>query len=101
MPYIVLNENESAALLKPQKGQGGFQSLMRRLQGQYRAGTQELRISEDDLADVQNYAFDYNQGGWENDLKAIFARHYGPNLGREPLTNDPAEQDEQGDLPRE
>jgi len=69
--YIVLNEDERATLLKRQKGTGGFQSLMRRLQAQYRNGTQELLVTDDDLTDVQSYAFDYKQGGWENDLKTI------------------------------
>jgi hypothetical protein len=44
---------------------------MRRLQAQYRNGTQELLVTDDDLTDVQSYAFDYKQGGWENDLKTI------------------------------
>jgi hypothetical protein len=81
--YIVLNEDEIARLLKPQKGTGGFQSLMRRLQSQYRKGTQELLVTDEDLADIQSYAFDYKQGGWEDDLKAIFERHFGSKLGRE------------------
>ena len=35
------------------------------------------------VADIQSYAFDYKQGGWENDLKAVFERHFGSKLGRE------------------
>ena len=81
--YIVLNDDEIARLLKRQKGTGGFQSLMRRLQGQYRQGTQELLVTDEDLSAIQSYAFDYKQGGWEDDLKGIFERHFGPNLGRE------------------
>ena len=77
--YIVLNEDEIGKLVKPQKGTGGFQSLMRRLQGQYRKGTQELLVTDEDLSDIQKYAFDYKQGGWEDDLKTIFERHVGPN----------------------
>jgi hypothetical protein len=80
--FLVLNEGEIAALRKQVKGQGGFQSLMRRLQGQYRPGTSELRIEDDDVEQIQHYAFDYEQGGWEDDLMAIFSRHLGPTLGR-------------------
>lgn len=38
---------------------------MRRLQRQYRKGTQELLITDEDLEDIPKYAFDYEQGGWE------------------------------------
>jgi hypothetical protein len=82
--YFVLNPSEEAALLKPQKGTGGFQSFMRRLQKAYRRPTQELPISAEDIEQMQRYAFDYAQGGWETDLRAIFSRHLGPTLGREP-----------------
>lgn len=81
--YFVLNEQEEACLLKPQRGKGGFQSFMRGLQGSYRRGSQELPTPTDDQVDqIQRYAFDYGQGTWEEDLKTIFARHLGPNLGR-------------------
>jgi hypothetical protein len=81
--FLVLDEQEEAYLLKPQNGQGGFQTFMRRLQKAYRRASQELPITDDDIDQAQRYAFDYDQGGWENDLKAILARHLGPHLGRE------------------
>ncbi len=80
--FLVLNESEIAALRKRVNGRGGFQNLMRRLQSGYRSGTQELPISDDDIGQIQHYAFDYEQGGWESDLLAIFSRHLGPTLGR-------------------
>jgi hypothetical protein len=80
--FLVLKEQEISLLMKPVKGQGGFQSLMRRLQKQFRTGTSELRIELGDIEQIQHYAFDYEQGGWEDDLLAIFERHLGPNLGR-------------------
>lgn len=81
--FLVLNDDEAGALRKPVRGKGGFQSLMRRLQGQYRAGTSELLIEDEDIEQIQHYAFDYAQGGWEDNLLAIFGRHLGPTLGRE------------------
>ena len=82
--YFVLNPAEEAALLKTVRGVGGFQSLMRRLQKSYRRGSNELPIPSDhDTELIQRYAFDYEQGGFEEDLMAIFARHLGPTLGRE------------------
>ena len=81
--YYVLNEVEEARLLKPQKGQGGFQSFMRRIQKTYRRGTQELpELSPEDIDQAQRYAFDYQQGGWEDDLITTLARYLGPKLGR-------------------
>jgi hypothetical protein len=80
--YLVLNAQEEAALLKSQKGTGGFQSFMRRKQKEYRRGTQELPITTADLDQIPRYAFDYDEGGWEDDLIAIFSRHLGTNLGR-------------------
>jgi hypothetical protein len=81
--YYVLNEAEEACLLKPVKGRGGFQTFMRRLQNSYRRGSQELPVlTDDDLEQMQKYAFDYGHGKWEEDLKTIFSRHLGPSLGR-------------------
>lgn len=80
--FIVLDAQESSVLQQPVVGQGGFQSLMRRLQSQFRAGTSELKITPDDIEQIQKYAFDYEQGGWEDDLLKIFARHLGATLGR-------------------
>src|SRR5689334_23008143 len=73
--YYVLNATEEARLLKRVNGKGGFQSFMRDLQKSYRKGSQELpHLSDEDLDQMQRYAFDYRQGGWEDDLKTIFAR---------------------------
>lgn len=81
--FLVLNSEEEAVLLKSQRGTGGFQNFMRRLQKAYRRPTQELPITDDDIDQAQRYAFDYEQGGWEADLIAIFSRHLGPTLGRQ------------------
>lgn len=82
---IVLNHDEYLALFKQDpamRNRGGFQSFIVRLQNQYRPGTQELRLTEQDLDDIPRYAFDYEDGGWERDMKAIFERHLGATLGR-------------------
>lgn len=64
------------------RNEGGFQGLMVGLQDVCNRETGELRLSEDDLRRIPKYAFDYKNGGWENRLKTIFARHLGPTLGR-------------------
>lgn len=84
--FIVLNDDEIAELFRQSPetgGDGGFQAFLVRLQKQYRAGTKELRLEEGDLDDIQRYAFDYKQGGWENRLIKMFSRHLGPMFGRE------------------
>ncbi len=81
--FFVLDSSERAVLLKEQRGQGGFQTFMRRLQQQFRPGTNELKLTDEDLDNIPHYAFDFEGGGgWEDDLKAIFSRYLGPNLGR-------------------
>ena len=83
--FLVLNEAERLALFKQdptRKSKGGFQGFMVRLQTQYRQGTKELRLTDKDLEDIPRYAFDYEGGGWEDDLRDIFERHLGPQLGR-------------------
>ena len=84
--FLVLDDDEINALLEQDPAtarDGGFQSLMVRLQENFRSGTQELRIEDKDLDDIQRYALDYNQGGWEERLMRIFRRNLGPTLGRE------------------
>lgn len=84
--FFVLNDAERAELFRQDpasRNKGGFQNLMLRLQEKYRSGTQELRVTDEDIADIQRHAFDYEQGGWEERLLTIFRRHLGPRLGRD------------------
>ena len=84
--FLVLDDDEISALFEQDPTtakDGGFQSLMVRLQENFRHGSQELRIEDQDLEDIQRYALDYDQGGWEIRLMRIFRRSLGPNLGRE------------------
>jgi hypothetical protein len=45
--------------------------------------TGEIKLSDDDLAEIQRCAFDYKQGGFEDRLVFIFGRVLGPKFGRE------------------
>jgi hypothetical protein len=82
MAFYVLTRAEIADLNRPVRGSGGFESLMRRLQLQVRHATGEIRLTEKDLEDIQRCAFDYEQGGFEDRLVAIFGRVLGAKLGR-------------------
>ena len=91
MKWVVLTEEEIALLDQqdPSKGgDGGFQKLLVDLQKRLRRGTRELKLTDEDLERIPQYAFDYKQGGWEDQLLGIFSRELGPNLGRE---REPAE----------
>ena len=83
MAHYELTREEIADLDRPVKGLGGFEGLMRRLQKQVNHATGEIKVSDDDLAEIQRCAFDYKQGGFEDRLVFIFGRVLGPKFGRE------------------
>ncbi len=56
-------------LKKPVVGSGGFQSLLRKLQGQL-AG-RSLSLDRDDLSRLVHYTTDYREGGFQDRLKAL------------------------------
>lgn len=80
---ITLNQDEIDELLKQDPAtasEGGFQALLVKLQGRLNRTSGLLHLDDDDLKRIPQYAFKYGNGGWENRLKAIFARSLGPNL---------------------
>ena len=82
---VVLNTAEMAVLCRqdPATGDdGGFQGLLVRLQGRCDQATGELHLSMTDRERIPRYAFDYKNGGWEDQLLSIFRRSLGPKLGR-------------------
>ncbi len=82
---ITLNTVELGILFSQHpltEGEGGFQSLLVRLQRNTDRRTGELCLAEQDLERIPRYAFDYGNGGWENMLRDIFQRSLGPSLGR-------------------
>ncbi|GHV22856.1 hypothetical protein AGMMS49959_14440 [Planctomycetales bacterium] len=82
MQTLVLNADEESSLLQVPAGNGGFQSLIKKLQKQFDPQTKELILQDCDLEKIPRYAFDHKGGGWQSRLKMIFERHLGHNLGR-------------------
>ena len=86
MPRTVLLNQAEINLLDLQdpetESDGGFQSLMIKLQTQLNRQTNEISLSDDDLHRIPVYAYDYGNGGWQNRLEGIFLRTLGPKLGR-------------------
>lgn len=75
--FFVLNQEEIDELLRQRPAtarDGGFQNFLVRLQGQYRKGTQEIRLDEDDIARIREYAADSKHGGWQARILKIFGR---------------------------
>ncbi len=82
---LVLNEVEMEALFRQDpatKNKGGWQSLNIGLQERCNRATGELHLTPDDLRRIPQYAFDYDEGGWERRLITAFSGHLGPKLGR-------------------
>lgn len=86
MPRTVILNQEERDILDIQAtstaNDGGYQNFMVRLQSMLDRATNELTLSDSDLARIPKYAYDYGQGGWQNRLEAIFSRTLGPRLGR-------------------
>ena len=81
--FLELNRDEIAELDQPTRGSGGFQSFINRLQSKLNHATGTITLTDDDVADIQHHAFDYEQGGFQDRLLAIFGRTLGPKLGRD------------------
>lgn len=82
---IILTQAEIAILDRQPastRANGGFQGLLVRLASHVERQTGALRLTPQDLARIQRYAFDYGNGGWESRLRRIFERSLGPALGR-------------------
>ena len=77
MKTITLHSNEIARLMQPTVGQGGYQGLLQYLQGKVDQQTGRIALSDEDRGKICRYAYDYGNGGWENQLKSIFGDHLG------------------------
>ncbi len=71
MYSIKLDSNAIEQLLKPVNGDGGYQSLMRKLQAQYNHNNGILEYDGDDLEKLKRYANEYESGGFQGRFKAI------------------------------
>lgn len=79
---VILSTHEMTVLFRQVNGQGGFQSLLRRLRRKVDRQSGTIKLSAIDREQIPRYAFDYGNGGWENRLREIFGDHLGPTLGR-------------------
>ena len=85
MPSYILNKTEEEILFRQdpsKKKDGGWQSLLVKLQDQFDPATMTIKLDRKDEERIPRYAFDYGNGGWEGRLTGVFGRHLGPRLGR-------------------
>ena len=69
---IQLSSAELRRIDRPVRGQGGFQSLLRKLQKQLDGDL--LEVSEVDLERLLRYSFEYGQGGFQERTKPTARR---------------------------
>lgn len=85
IPTIILDLNPAeyatVCIQDPDsRGDGGFQSLMVTLQDITDPTTHQMYLPVHLIERIRRYAFDYNNGGWEDRIKGIFSRHLGPDI---------------------
>jgi hypothetical protein len=82
---VTLNSAEIDRLFQQDpatRSDGGWQRLLVSLQEKVNTATGEIDLDAGDLEKIPRYAFDYEQGGWEDTLISVFSRTLGPKLGR-------------------
>ena len=67
--HLQLTEEQVEFLRRPVRGQGGYQSLLARLQSQLRGNC--LTLTPTDCEKVVRYSRDYGQGGFQSRLQPI------------------------------
>lgn len=74
MPVFRLHESEMRELDREAVGDGGFQTLARRLQGALNRETGEIKVSDRDVPRLRRYCDSYGEGGWQARLRRAFTR---------------------------
>lgn len=73
--YITDIEMSSLFAQNPStKSDGGFQSLIVRLQNKTDRANKLITLSDKDIADIIRYCNNYGNGGWEKILRGTFGR---------------------------
>ena len=83
MHDVILNHHEVALLFDQdpsERSKGGWQSLIGALQDVTDRASGKAALTDDLVARIQQYAFGYGKGGFEDRLVAIFGRTLGPKL---------------------
>jgi hypothetical protein len=66
---IQLSDDDLEQLMRPVRGQGGWQSLVRRLQRQVDGNV--IEIGKHDQQSILHYLLSYGTGGWQGRIAGI------------------------------
>lgn len=75
--FHVLTAEEMAELFRQDPStahDGGFQNFLVHLQRQARRPSLEIRLDDDDIERIRQYAADSKRGGWQRRMLTIFGR---------------------------
>lgn len=72
MLSVTLSEGALSTLLRPARGQGGYQAFFEKLQRQVDRMTRQLSLTPEDQERIQRYIRRYGGGGWQSRLRRIF-----------------------------
>lgn len=61
-------------ILKEQAGRGGFQTLIRKIKGQYSEQREELHLDKGDIERLYRYAMGYGEGGFQDRIQVLLKR---------------------------
>ena len=81
MPEFILSAEEMDQLDVRVTGDGGFQSLMRRFQGDLDVQTGRIEVSDKDVERIARYCTEYGQGGYQDRIARAFHSVLGLELG--------------------
>ena len=70
MPRVQLSQSEAETLRRSIKGQGGMQSLLRKLQTRI-APDLTVAVSETELGQIRRYVLRYGGGGFQERLRPL------------------------------
>lgn len=69
-----LNPDDMEPLMKEVKGQGGYQSFIKKLQRQYSPKEKLIVLENSDLEKIPRYVSNYGQGGFQDRLSALMQK---------------------------
>lgn len=61
-------------ILEEQTGQGGFQTLLRKMKDQYSEQREEFFLDKDDIERLYRYAYEYGRGGFQDRIQVLLEK---------------------------
>lgn len=61
-------------ILEEQTGQGGFQTLLRKMKDQYSEQREEFYLDREDIERLYRYAYEYGRGGFQDRIQVLLEK---------------------------